>query len=434
MNRLKSRGLFSESAVYLVSNIINAAIPFALLPVLTRYMSPGEYGQVAMYQTLLAALAAVTGVSVHGAAVVKYFDDDITHVDLGHFIGACLQVRAGTTAVVFVVAFLVRVPLAAWLGLQTEWVLWAVVASAAGFVIQMRLSQWQVRGEAVKYGALQVVQSLANAALSLLLVVVLMQGPRGRIDAQNWVLMAICGISLFLLARDRLIGVSWHAGHFREALRFGVPLIPHVAGMFLLNAVDRMMINAQLGLAQAGVYMVGVQLTMAMPIVFSAINTAYAPWLYERLKANDPSEKRRIVKWTYAYFLIVLVLAGAAFVVGPPIVSLVAGSRYAAAGKTVGWLALGQAFGGMYLMVTNYIFYSKRTGALSLATIGSGLLNVALLYFMIGRLGLPGAAMAFALATAIRFGLTWWVAQRRHPMPWFDLTSAMPQTTPADAA
>src|SRR5690606_41322800 len=74
----------------------------------------------------------------------------------------------------------------------------------------------------------------------------------------------------------------------------------------------------------------------------------------------------------------------------------------------------------MYLMVTNYIFYSRRTGLLSAATITSGLINLLLLVLLIKLLGLSGAAISFTIAMGVRFLLTWWVAQKRHPMPWFD--------------
>ncbi len=417
-----SNKLLSGSATYLVSNVANAAIPFALLPVLTRYMNPGEYGQVAMYQTLFAALAAIIGISVHGAAGVKYYDHDITPNELAQFIGACFQILCATTIIAFLACLAVLNPLAASLGLRPEWVLWTVIASSAGFIIQMRLGQWQVRGEAVKYGTLQTFQSLANAALSLILVVMLMQGAAGRIDAQNWVLIASALLATYLLARDKLIVWSWRPEYIREALRFGVPLIPHVAGIFLLSAVDRLVINSKLGVAQAGIYMVAVQLTMVMSLVFSAVNNAYAPWLYERLKRNNTDEKQQIVRWTYLYFVVVLALAGLAFIIGPLAVTLIAGEQYRAAGKVIGWLALGQAFGGMYLMVTNYIFYSKRTGMLATTTIASGLFNLMLLFFLISRSGIVGAAMAFALSNGLRFLATWVVAQMCHPMPWLDQT------------
>jgi O-antigen/teichoic acid export membrane protein len=155
-----------------------------------------------------------------------------------------------------------------------------------------------------------------------------------------------------------------------------------------------------------------------MAIVFDAINKAYVPWLFERLKRDDAQEKMQVVRLTYVAFAAALAAAGLAFAVGPWLVVVVAGKEYAAAGQVIGWLALGQAFGGMYLMVTNYIFYSRRTGLLSLVTIGTGLLNLALLFGMVEWLGLVGAALAFAGSMALRFLLVWAVAQKRHPMPW----------------
>ncbi|HEY2345020.1 MAG TPA: oligosaccharide flippase family protein [Xanthomonadaceae bacterium] len=421
MNAAQGRqGLLAGSATYLAANLVNAVIPFALLPVLTRYMVPAEYGQVAMYQVVLAALSGIVGLSVVSSANIKYYDDGITTEQLGSFIGACFQIMCMTVVVLVPVAIVARAPLAKWLGLEPLWLVWSVFASAANFTCLMRLGQWQVRGRAFRYGTFQVMQSLANAVLTLLLVVGFAQGAKGRIDAQNWVLAGSALVACGLLAKDRLIALSWRPDYLREALRFGVPLIPHILGIFLLGTVDRMMINSRRGLAAAGIYMVAVQLTLALPILFSAINNAYVPWLFERLKRNDPAEKRRIVAGTYAYFLVALALAGLAFLFGPLAVRIIAGARYVEAGSVLGWLALGHVFGGMYVMVTNYIFFSKRTGLLSVVTISSGLLNVALQFVLIGAWGIRGAAIAFATAMGLRFLLTWVVAHRRHPMPWSD--------------
>src|SRR5690606_5953064 len=109
----------------------------------------------------------------------------------------------------------------------------------------------------------------------------------------------------------------------------------------------------------------------------------YVPWLFEKLKENDLQQKKKIVRYTYLWYLVIMIGAIAGFFVGPLVVRLVAGQGYEQAGEIIGWLLLGQAFGGMYLMVTNYIFYSKRTGLLSAATITSGLLNLLLLALLI---------------------------------------------------
>ena len=64
----KIKSLAYISSIYLITNILNSAIPFALLPILTRAMSPEEYGQIAIFQTVISAMAAFIGLSVWGCA------------------------------------------------------------------------------------------------------------------------------------------------------------------------------------------------------------------------------------------------------------------------------------------------------------------------------------------------------------------------------
>lgn len=372
-----------------------------------------------MFLVLVSGLAAFTGASVHGAASRKFYDVECTEYVLRDFIGSCLQILAISGLALFAIVWFFRDQLSEWLGLQPHLVLWAVVVSAAGFVIQLRMGQWQVRKQAGNYGIAQVLQALANLLLSMLLVMVFLQGADGRINAYIVVSTVFAVTAIFLLYQDNLLGLSWNPIYLKEALAYGVPLIPHIAGAFLLSTVDRVVINDQLGVAQVGIYMVAVQLASVIGIVSDAVNKAYVPWLFERLRRDKINEKKQIIMLTYVYFLLALLVAGLAFVVGPFSVASIAGGRYAEAGAVIGWMALGQAFFGMYLMVTNYILYSKKTGLLSLVSIGGGILNVGLLVVLLKLFGLPGAAMAYALAMMLRFLFTWLVAYKLHPMPWF---------------
>lgn len=374
-----------------------------------------------MFQTLLGALMAFIGLSLHGAAGRKFYDGNLGEKDLKEFIGSCLQILAITTAITTAVLFTFQNQFSQWFGLDQKWILLAALVTAGNVVAQIRLGQWQVRKKAKSYGALQVSKSLLNVGLSLALVVVFLKGSDGRIVGQAAAVAIFALLALWLLKRDNLLTLTvWRPKYIKEALKFGVPLIPHVGSMFLLTTVDRFVINSELGLAQAGIYMVAVQFGMALALVFDAVNKAYVPWLFERLKRDNEAEKQQIVRYTYAWYAFILAGAGLSFIVGPGLIVFVAGEQYTGAGEVIGWLVLGQVFQGMYLMVTNYIFYSKRTGLLSVASIFSGLVNFVLLVFLIKQYGIIGAAYAFALSMGLRFLLTWLVAQKRHAMPWFN--------------
>lgn len=418
---MSRQGLLSGSAVYLFSNVLAAATPFVLLPILTRHLTPSEYGQVAIYQTMLAALGAFVGFSAQGAASIKYYDDDLSKTEFKFFLGNCLLVLASSAAMVLFITLFFWKSLSNWLVIDASWIFLSIFVSSSSFIVAMRMTQWQIKKQAKSYGVFQVSQSLFSMFFSLLLVVYLLQGAAGRMWALSVIPFVYAVFALFLLYKDDLLGFAWRPTHFREILAFGVPLIPHSVGAFLISSVDRFIINDQLGLAKVGIYMVAVQLTATMGLVFDAINNAYVPWLFERLKRNQSGEKKQLVRWTYIYCIALLGIATLAFIIGPSLLVLIAGDKYSEAADIVGWLALGQVFHGMYFMVTNYIFYSKRTALLSLSTITSGLINVGLLMFLISLMGLKGAAIAFAISMVIKFLLTWRVAQMSHPMPWFSL-------------
>lgn len=419
VSKLKGKSLLSGAAMYLFANVVNAAVPFLLLPILTRYLDPAEYGKVAMFQTLVAALAALVGLNVQGAASRKFFDEDAQGEGLRLFIGSCFQVLLLSSMAVLAVVAVFHDLLSSWLGIPAEWIYLSIGVSVASFIVNMRLGQWQVRRQAKAYGVLQVTQSLAIMLMSIGFVVVLSAGAEGRVWAQLLAVFCASLIACGLLYKDRLVHfLSWRPDYIKEALAFGVPLIPHVVGAFLLFSVDRFVINSEFGLEAAGLYMVAVQISLVLGVLFDSVNKAYVPWLFERLSRGDESGSHQLIKYSYFYFFLLLSLALLAFWLGPVVVRLFAGEQYAMAGALIGWLALGQSFKGMYFTVTGYIFYQKKTSILSLITIVSGGINLAGLLVGVSLFGLEGAAIAFAVAMACQFILSWMFAAKVHPMPW----------------
>jgi len=411
---------FKNSSIYLFATILSSIIPFLLMPVMTRYLTQEEYGQVAMFQTVIAALSAVVGLSVHGAANRKFFDSDLSEITLRKFNGSCLQILLLSTLVITIVIIELKEELGKALGTPVDWILLALIISFSSFIAQIRLGQWQIRKKAKYFGLFQVSQSMLNMLCSLFFVVVFLTGGEGRVNAQVVVAIVFSFLSLYLLYKDKLvIFFQWNPVLIKEALSFGVPLVPHVVGGFLLLSLDRFVVNKELGLVNVGIYMVAVQLSSILKVIFQSINKAYSPWLFEKLKNNNFQEKQKIVKMTYLYFVVMFIVALMAFLLGPFFVVLIAGEKYREAGSIIGLLCLGNIFNGMYLMVTNYIFYSKKTAKLSIVTILSGGVNVALLFLLVKPYGLVGAAVAFAISGFVMFLFTWFLSMYCYRMPWF---------------
>ncbi|WP_442262234.1 hypothetical protein [Tissierella sp.] len=136
------------------------------------------------------------------------------------------------------------------------------------------------------------------------------------------------------------------------------------------------------------------------------------------LKKNINETKLKIVKLTYLYYFVVLMMAIILGFIAPIIIQIITGEAFKESSVYVIWIALGYSFNGMYLMVVNYIFYNGKTHILAFITFATTLLNILLNYLFIKKAGAIGAAQSTTITFLIKFILVWYLSSKVHNMPW----------------
>lgn len=410
------RALFGSAAIYTVTAGLSAGVPLILLPILTRLLSPEEYGKVAIFAVVVQVLGTLTGLSVHGAVGMRYFDRD--RLDFPRYVASCLAILLASTAIVMVLLVAALPWLEEFTKLPGYWLVLAVLLSGSNFVVQIQLSIWQSGKHALRFAIFRTGQALTDLVLSLLLVVVAGLGWQGRIGG-----VAVAGLLSAIVALIAIVRGNWlrfpvDRGYIENALRFGIPLIPHAIGGMLIAVVDRFMISNILDVASTGIYMVALQIGLVLNLMNDALNRAYSPVLIEALRVGNVDRDVKIVRATYAYFLALLLLGAAMGMLAPAILGVLVGPKFQAAAPIVILITIGQAISGMYYMVATYVFYAGRTASLAVVTLTSGLLNVGISYWLLNTMGLQGAGLAFLVAQSVLFLGTWWLSNRSRPMPW----------------
>lgn len=408
--------LIRSSSIYTVSSILNAAIPFLVMPVLTRYLSPAEYGLTATFQVLVGFIAPFTGLSIHGAIARKYYDKDA--VDMPKYIANCLVILLISSLVVSAVFWVFVNLIVSMTFFPREW-LWAVVIVSVGqFISLVTLTVWQVQRMPLQYGSFKMALTLLNIGISLWLIVYIRMNWQGSVWAQ--VLVGIISIisGLGILWKNGWIKLELDYLHITSALKFGIPLIPHALGGWIMVATDRIFINKMVGIADTGIYTVGFQIAMIVGLIETSFNTAWVPWLYEKLKQDSPDTNLKIVKFTYLYVFSIFIFAFALTLIAPSFVSFFVGNDFKRANEFIFWLAMARAMEAMYFMTCNYIFYSSRTSFIAFATFIASIIHILAMYLLIKINGTIGAAQATFISSFISVVLTWWFASRLHKMPW----------------
>ncbi|KMJ53611.1 hypothetical protein ACG97_07765 [Vogesella sp. EB] len=414
--------LIGDAAIYTISNFAVAGVPFLLLPVLTRILSPEDYGLIAMFTMVVSFFVVAAGLNIHGAVMVRYFEPKKFSMPCYVSTTLCILIITTLLLALFVWIFSRKIQLIT--ALPLKWLMLAVVVASLQFLVQTLLTLWQASKQPLKFGALRLNHALMDGLVSILLVVVMLYSWQGRLFgiALAWTVTAL--IALYWLRREHWLTRNLNMAYAKDALRYGIPLLPHAIGGLLLATADRFMVTNFLDVASTGIYLVAIQIGLILGIAADAFNKAFAPWLMEALHNADLAKKRKIVRNTYLYFIVIVFLALAGSVCAPQLLGIMVGPKYQSASPIIGYIMLGNAFTGMYYMVTNYIFFARRTELLSVLTISVGVITTLFNWQLIQINGITGAAQAFMIGQALLFFGAWGLSQICYRMPWFDLTAA----------
>jgi O-antigen/teichoic acid export membrane protein len=417
LQKIFRSSLLRSASVYTMGNVVNASIPFLLMPVLTRYLSPEDYGYTAMFTLLISLLSPFMGANAKTSLAVTYYKKEF---DFPAYMMACLWLLLATGFIMFVSVILFHRQIGKYTLFPLEWQLFVVLACFLGYVSNVFQIIVRAKEQAKLFVSFQLSYTFFNVGLAFILVVFLHYNWQGQIMASVISYVIFASIAFFLFCRWNLIKPIFRWDYVKHATCFGIPLIPHVLSMQLITASNRFFITNACGLYELGLFAVGSQIGMAIELLVSSFNNAYSPYLYKKLSSITDTGKRKLVKQTYMYVVAIIAVALAYSLFMPSFLSVFLGERFRDASKYVFCFAIAGAAHGIYYMVVNYIIFQYKTKYLMMVTSACSILHVVVAYIAIQEYGAMGAAIAMVITNVLMAGATWWLSSRVYAMPWLN--------------
>jgi len=374
-------------------------------------------GMVAIFQSTLSILTIVVSLFLPAAINVRYFKQE--SLALPDYIGTGVILSAIAATLIFTLGLLFKVQIRSYTDLTFTVFCIALLCSVFQLYIDVELKLAQAKGEALRYTVFQNSVTVLIMTISVGLIIGAGIGWEGRVWGQ-FIAVFLAGSGIFFsLFSKREISFRWNSVYAQEILKFGLPLLPHGISAISMVFLTRLILRDVADLHEVGLYMVAAQLAGAITIVASAVNQAYAPWLYKILSGSQSLQlKKKIVIGTYLNFLLIFTGSIIYFFSLPPFIGMLLGQNYIGTIAYLPWLIAGSALNSMYFLVTNYLFYHQKTGRLALATVGSCVLSVVLSLILTPTQGGVGVAQAFMAANGFLFLVTWILAANVQSMPW----------------
>ena len=383
---------------------------------MTRYLTPTDYGIVATFSVLLAVMTVFVGLSMDGAVEVNFFK--LNRDELREYIGNAFFILLSNFLLALTIVYILKPYFSFFTKFPEDWILFIVIIALFQSTSAIVIVLWRVEQKPLPYGLFQISRTILKVSLSLSFVVLFVWGWQGRLLGEIITSIVFGLLSIFIIIKRKYINISFNKKYIKDALFFGVPLIPHALGGWILTGIDRIFINSMVNVAATGLYSVGYQIGAIIGLLAYSFNLAWIPFLYGKLKENNYSTKEKIVKFTYLYIGVIIFLALALSFIAPYFLKIFVSKDFYFAYKYVFWIALGHAFQGMYFMVVNYIFYVKKTYILAWITLFSAGTNIVLNYFFIQANGAIGAAQATTVTFFLQFVMVWILSSKVYKMPW----------------
>ena len=382
--------ILKDSAVYLLGELFAKALPFLLLPYLTRKLGAAGFGELSYYQTVLSLLALAFGLSQDGA-ITRYF----------YFYGKRNLPNVLRTGGLYTLALTLLGLLFAWW--RQSWILGFVVLTAGSQTLLGTQLAWrQCQKRALPYVAIQI----SSSALSAVLTVLLLECTAYQPVAMRFA--ALCSVNFAVAASAYCWANQKQPAHFtrrralhslRYILAFGLPLLLHHASGFVKGQLDRIIIYRMYSAAELGVYAAALQLAGILSIILMAVNKATMPYYYHAIEQKKLTA-RCVRRWAWLGFCAAPLFAAAVWCMPESWFVWFLGPQYIGAHHYIVLFTLGYALTIPYYLLVNYLFYFGKNSLISSISLLSAAIYLLILFAVapLGMAWLPWAMVAGNLA------------------------------------
>lgn len=372
---------------------LQRGISIITTPIFTRVLTKDEYGMFSVFSAWFYVLVIVCTLNIHMGAInnalTKMPDEKKRIISAFQSVSLVVSCSFLALAVIFVNH------LSEWMNLPTIVVLMMFV----GFLFYEPYNDWLIykRYEYDYRGPIliSVIISIATPIVSII-AIIFFNNARGEARIISFIVVNVIIPGLIFYWINYKSGkVFFDRKLWTYALTFNAPLIPHFLSETILNQSDKIMIGRMIGTGDAGVYNIAYSAASLILIFSSALNIAFVPWQYQKIKDR---EYHKLGKISYAVMISVGVLLVLLILFSPEIIKVLAGDEYMGAVDLVPILGISVYFNYLYQIFARVELYYEKKIYTVIATLGATILNLILNYLWIPRMGYAGAGYSTLIA------------------------------------
>lgn len=395
---MQSRTIGSDVGVSTVRVGLSLLRGIALLVVVTKYVGVETYGQWATVAAVLAVVGA-ENLHLHGALIRYGGDDQRAPARLADIVA--LAVVMGVAVGVVVVGLGVATPVLPAIdsptGVPLSLAVAAVVVVKAPLVVLLNYPR--ARGRVKRFELLRIARILTETTVMVVGflwtadVIVVMLGMAG--------LALVFDVGLAVAFYPR--GVVPSLTNARQYLAYSLPMVPTGFAERLLHGADRYLLFVLVSPTVAGIYAAAYAVPRLLVRLPETLHATLYPSVTDAWDADDTAGIESLYADLFEWYVVLALPSAVGLtMLADPLLRRLATPAVAERGAIlVPLLCAGFVVQGFAEMVRHVHFAAEATTTVSVGYVAAVTVNLALLFVLIPRNGLVGAAAATVVAQVL---------------------------------
>jgi len=386
-----------------------------MLPVYTRYLTPGDYGTLQLIGVTFEVISIVAG-SRLGAGLFRFYHKTEDPQRRRETVATALVLMVATYAVVTGLTFLFAAPLARLVfGPQNDPDLIRIAAAILGFesLLMVPMAYLQVRERSGMFVAINTGKLVIQLSLNILFVVVMQMGVKGPLYSTLISYVIVGGVVTFMLLREVGLSVSREAA--RDLLRFGAPFVATQVGSFICTYGDRFFLARAASMDTVGIYGLAYQFGFLLHYVgLAPFQGGWDPIRFEIAKREDRNE---LYARGFVYFnLVYITTAVGMSLYVHDFIRVMSAPSFRSAADIVPIILLAYIVHGWTEQTQLGLMVTEKTERITWANWAGAIVALVAYALLIPPFGGLGAAVATLIAFGARLWMVYVMSQQLWPV------------------
>jgi len=405
--------LSKNTLIYGFGSLLNRLINLLIITIFTRYLTPDEYGVLAMLALFTMLVQPIVTMGLDSAMGPIYFEIDTSinksKVIWSVFIMLVISVSILLISSLFNNNFLFKIinlPI-----VHESLIIYSLIGSSLLVLATPFVQRIQFENNAKTYIYITLISLLINIIVSIYSLIYLNLGILAIILGQisgntlHFILFFLFGIKGLKPIIDFKM--------MNNLIRRGILLIPSFFSLFIILHSNKYILEYLLGLHTVGLYTIGFNFGMAISVLTGGFVSAWYTFFMRYINRQQDAQKLFPLIFIFYSFLIGLFCIFF-FLYAKPIIFILTDEQFHESYKIIGLIAFGNFLQIYFNLFLPGLYYKKDTRIISLIMVVTALVSLPITYFFTFYFGIFGAAIGFVIGNLIMPFLTYlWIFLNR---------------------